>query len=115
MADRAVGAGERVGGVMRHPDLHQSPEVLSAVFGRTESVVIEIGQHDDGRWMWATRVQTANTGYGYACGAKWKRFAESRAEAFSNACNEIASTSYITARIREWLASLQPAQVDLFA
>lgn len=104
-----------MGGVMRHPDLHQSPEVLRCEFGRTERAVIEVGQHDDGRWMWATQVQTANEGRGYACGAKWERFAETRADAIDSAIEEIAATSYVTARIRQWLASLQPPQVDLFA
>ena len=99
----------------RHPDLHQSPEVLRVEFSKVEGAVIEIGQHDDGRWMWATKVQTTNAGYGYACAEKWKHFAPTRSEAIASAIEEIASTSYITPRIREWLASLQPPQGALFA
>ena len=99
----------------RHPDLHQSPEVLRVEVSKSECAVIEVGQHDDGRWMWATKLQTTTAGHGYACGAKWKHFAATRSEAISSAIDEIASMSYITPRIRDWLKSLQPPQGSLFA
>ena len=99
---------------MRHPELHQTPEVLAFEASTVERARIELGQHTDGRWMWATSMQGGNAGHGYACGAKWKRFAPSRGDALDNACAELAAKGYVTPRVRDWLATLQTPQGDLF-
>lgn len=46
---------------------------------------LQLHEHEDGRWMWAT----SHAGGGYKVGPKWGRFAETQAEATRFAAAEI--------------------------
>jgi hypothetical protein len=50
---------------------------------------IEIHQHTDGRWMWATGWMLDWQGSGYRVGPKWGHFAESRDDALHYAKEEL--------------------------
>lgn len=69
--------------VLNHPKM---------AFDRAE---IQLHQHTDGLWMWATAAHGTNGGYGYNVGPKWGRFAKTRDEALWLAADEIEK------RIRE--------------
>lgn len=53
-------------------------------------VTVEVGQHEDGRWMWATDIYTGTYGYGYKLNPKWHNFAATRREALDKAKHEVA-------------------------
>ncbi len=50
---------------------------------------IEIHQHDNGMWMWSTSYNADMDGSGYRVGEKWGKFAETRDDALSYACEEL--------------------------
>ena len=103
---------------MRHPELHQNPEVIDMQMTRRASAKIELAQHDDGRWMWATSWAEGFSGRGYACAAKWGRFAPTRQAALeaaiAEAMEQTARASSDCPNVREWLESLWPRQGDMF-
>ncbi len=53
---------------------------------------IELHQHDDGLWMWATQFQLSSWGGGYHVGPKWGKFAETRDAALFHAVQELKAT-----------------------
>lgn len=104
---------------MRHHELHPDPQVLAMPAARGASAHIELGEHEDGSWMWAVSLYEGAEGFGYSCAAKWQRFAATHAAALEAAIaegmerTERAAKGYRT--VRAWLASLRAAQGDLFA
>lgn len=50
---------------------------------------IQLHQHTDGRWMWATTCHTGSGGYGYKVGVKWGLFAATRDDALFYGAKEI--------------------------
>lgn len=94
----------------RHPDLHPNPEVLAMPATAKANAWIELGQHEDGRWMWGLNVFDRNQGYGFACSAKWQRFAPTRDMALRAAIAE--AFGYLVERNRAdgdvagWLGTL---------
>ena len=103
---------------MRHPELHQNPEVLCLPITRGASAKIELGQHADGRWMWGLSWGEGFSGGGYCCAAKWNRFASTRDEALRAAIAEgferTERASCDCPTVRAWLETLCPQQLDLF-
>ena len=98
----------------RHPELHQNPEVIAMPRQKnTDRASIELGQHTDGRWMWATSCCEDYKYRGYCCGAKWGNFAPTRDAALRCAVEEIlAITKHAVA---DWAAQqLEHQQLDLF-
>lgn len=91
---------------------------------------VRLGQHTDGRWMWATSYLTANGGSSYALLPKWGNFAATHEEALQEAVDELRDRLTKHARLCErwhhatdvpqahallgWLGAPQPAQADLF-
>ena len=96
----------------RHPELHQSPEILSMPTTRNASAEIELGQHTDGRWMWAISWREGFTASGFCCGAKWGRFAGTRQAALNGAIEEMKAAT--KAEARAWAETLVSVQRDLF-
>lgn len=103
---------------MRHPDLHQSPDRISMTAGRRAAATIELGQHADGRWMWALSWREGFSGRAYCLAEKWGNFAPTRRAALDAA---VAEGLHETRRaysdchtVRAWLTSLNPQQPDLF-
>lgn len=83
--------------------------------GSTPVVIIEIAQHIDGLWMWSTSMHGSSGGYGYRVGPKWGRFARTRQDAITAACNEIEDRGNATAEVLAWLDQLcGPQQQELF-
>lgn len=81
------------------------------------NATITLGQHDDGRWMWATDYSTTNHGAGYACLPKWGNFAATRDEALQCAVDELRKrwrNKADCAALQRWLDTLQPQQADLY-
>ena len=74
------------GAVVREPDV-----VLSLPHPRMawNYADIELHQHDDGLWMWATSYCSDGAGGGYRVGAKWGHFAETRDDALYYAIAEL--------------------------
>lgn len=97
-----------------------APEVLEYPhrgynFPRAE---IRLGQHDDGRWMWATSFHTALHGVSYALLPKWGNFASTRDEALQGAVDELRKRfkgKDDCAALGRWLDTIRTAQNDLFA
>ncbi|MCA0027355.1 MULTISPECIES: hypothetical protein [unclassified Mesorhizobium] len=54
-----------------------------------DQATIELHRHDNGLWMWSTSVHCDSGGSGYRVGAKWGKFAESKADALYYAVREI--------------------------
>ncbi|WP_022727266.1 hypothetical protein [Fodinicurvata sediminis] len=50
---------------------------------------IELHQHSDGLWMWATNFNLSGWGGGYRVGPKWGKFADTRDAALHHAVQEI--------------------------
>lgn len=100
---------------MRHPDLHQNPEVIVMPGKyRTARTCIELAQHDDGRWMWAWTFLGDKGGQSFSCGAKWGKFAASRRKALVCAINEIRARQ-CSDRTCSWLNTLEHgSQLDMF-
>jgi hypothetical protein len=79
------------------------------------STTIQIAQHTDGTWMWATQTHSTWSGRGYRIGPKWGKFAPTRQDAIAAACNEIEAQGPDQGVI-DWLDSLcAPSQMELFA
>src|SRR5690606_38100828 len=101
---------------MRHPELHQHPEAITMPTARKARATIELGQHSDGRWMWAVRWHDGFSGQGYCCAEKWGNFATTRQAALDAAIAEgLEQTSQAQGAcptVRRWLASLSPPQCD---
>ena len=55
-----------------------------------DSARIQLHQQTDGLWMWATSFGTSQRGSGYAIGAKWGNFAETRDDALHWAIQELS-------------------------
>jgi hypothetical protein len=78
---------------------------------RWDRARIELHQHTDGLWMWATGYHDdGGSGGGYRVGPKWGNFAASRDDALFYACEEIRSRtsgdSKALVAIRRWLDEL---------
>ena len=98
---------------LRHTELHPNPEVLQMRTTSVAAAEIALGEYSDGRWMWAFSWREGFAGHGFACSAKWNRFASTRAEALENAIREMRKE--VKSEVREWLENLSaPAQVDMF-
>lgn len=104
---------------MRHPALHQNPERIEMQPTRGAEAAIELGQHADGRWMWALSWQEGHSGSGYCLGEKWGNFAETRQSALDAAVAEglqQTSRAYSECRnVRAWLEAMSQKQGDLFS
>lgn len=98
---------------MRLPELHPNPEVMRFDGGTCLFAKVELGQHTDGRWMWAMSFFTAKHGAGYACGPKWGNFAEDRITALDSAIAELRERAG-PGEIADWAESLNPRQASLF-
>ena len=102
----------------RDPCLHQNPEIIAMPRTRSADACIEVAQHTDGRWMWATSWMEGFSGMGYCCGVKWGKFAPSRSAAIASAVAEIMrqteSAGSECREVRAWVNSICPAQGDLF-
>lgn len=78
------------------------------------SITIEIAQHADGLWMWSTSGVIRKEYRGYRVGPKWGLFAETRQDAITAACNELAERSP-TPGVLAWIEQLcAPKQQELF-
>ena len=97
----------------RHEDLHPNPEVLQMTATRAAAAEIELGEHIDGRWMWAFSWREGFSAHGFACAAKWDRFAGTRAEALDAAIKEMRAE--VQSEVLAWLETLsRPVQTDMF-
>ena len=113
--------------------IHDDSQIETLTFGAARliggksavpTVAIELAQHTDGLWMWATHTHFANGGGGYRVGPKWGKFADTRDEALWAACYEIKERlagkrddPKVIAMI-DWLDELDgtaPVQQELFA
>ncbi|UWQ47284.1 hypothetical protein [Leisingera aquaemixtae] len=78
-----------------------------------DTAAIELHQHTDGMWMWATQASLGGNGYGYSVGPKWGNFAHSRADALWLAADEIErrvakrDDSGCKGRIAAWCVKLK--------
>jgi hypothetical protein len=89
---------------MRRP----APETVERIIKQhaTGRLVIELAQHDDGQWMWATQHQTPTEGNSYAVMPKWGNFADCRNEALHMAVMELRTRLERTEYgLRMWAAS----------
>lgn len=99
---------------LQHTELHPNPEVVCMRTTSAAAAEIRLGEHSDGRWMWAFSWREGFTGHGFACAAKWNRFAPTRAEALDSAIREMRKE--VKAEVREWLETLSaPVQADMFS
>ena len=74
--------------------LQVAPPVISkyGAWGHGFPIIrVEIGQYDDGRWMWATDIYSATYGHGYKLDPKWHNFAKTRRDAVDKAREEVAT------------------------
>lgn len=101
--------------------LCEASETL-AFTSRRAGAVIQLAQHIDGRWMWATNVTCGNEYRGYHVGPKWRNFAAHRDAAVTAAVDEIEEAirrnedAKAVAMIRDWLTRGPAApQLELFA
>lgn len=81
-------------------------------------LVIQIAQHDDGLWMWATSYFFKYSSHGYQVGAKWGKFSNTRQEAITAATQELLfeHKEFPKGGV-DWLIELGhnlPVQTDLF-
>lgn len=76
--------------------------------------VIELHQHNDGRWMWSSSFNLSNgSGRCYKVGPKWGNFAASRSEAMVRAKREMlqemggSEACGSVSRIKSWMKELE--------
>lgn len=98
---------------MRHPELHQSPKQITFKKGQHCDAKIELGQHTDGRWMWAYSVNCGFRGEGFGLSAKWRKFAADESAALVAAVAEIRKRYGNDERIAGWLDELMQPQLAL--
>lgn len=83
--------------------------------GKVAQITIEIARHTDGLWMWGISAFIRTEYRGYRVGPKWGKFAKSRQEAITAACNELMERDP-PVEIRNWLDQMcGPSQMELFA
>lgn len=106
------------GSEVRHPSLHQNPEILTMPTTRNAAARIELGQHTDGRWMWGLSWQDGFSGCGFCCGPKWGCFAPTREAALDAAIaqclEQTAKANTDCKTVRAWAQTLCSRQEDLF-
>lgn len=102
---------------------YPSPAPTRRHFAALPQAHIEIVQHDDGRWMWATSFFADDGGASYAAMPKWGRFAPTedaaRAAGIAEMRERLAQRSWAgkpqALALLTWLESLEaPAQGTLF-
>ena len=104
----------------RHEELHPNPEILQMrMTKKLAAAEIELGEHTDGRWMWAFSWQEGFSARGFACAAKWGRFAPTREHALDAAILEmrrdLEKRKDAKPEVSAWLETLsRPAQADMF-
>lgn len=82
--------------------------------GKAAQITIEIAPHTDGLWMWSASGLIRTAYSGYRIGPKWGKFAKSRRDAITAACNELVERDP-PPEVNNWLERLcGPLQMELF-